>query len=180
MARILQPGADRLRYRGLQWIFEYTNQDGALSGFNCGQAAAATFLTHYGKMDSLRAAGNMAWLEQHFPPDQFAGWCGTGRRQIERSLRAFGIEPMEVRGSAGIQDQLERGNPVLVMLGMSRGRLLGVDLPGGHWMVAFGHDGDNIHLTNGWPIPIRDLPAYWNTFTARWIRMNGLGLAKRA
>ena len=180
MARIIQPTAlDRSQYRGLDWIFEYTNQDGALSRWNCGQAAAATFLTHHGIMEPLTASANMAWLEKHHPPDQVGGWFGTGRRRIERIMREFRVELMEAGGVAGIRRELERSNPVILMLGMSRGKLLGFDLPGGHWMVAFGCDAQNIYLTNGWPIPWRELPASWNTFTARWIRMNGRGLARR-
>ncbi len=180
MARIIQPAAiDRSLYRGLEWIFEYTNQDGALATWNCGQAAAATFLAHHGRMDALNAAGNMAWLEKHHPPDQVGGWFGTGRRQIERIMRAFHLDLMEVGGVDGIRRQLERDNPVLLMLGMSHGKLLGFDLPGGHWMVAYGCDATNVYLTNGWPLTWREIPGYWNTFTARWIRMNGRGLAKR-
>ena len=57
MAHIIRPAiTDPSNYRGLDWIFEYTNQDGALTTWNCGQAAAATFLTHHGAMDPVQAA----------------------------------------------------------------------------------------------------------------------------
>src|ERR1035438_7190389 len=93
MARIIRPSiTEPSQYRGLEWIFEYTNQDGALSTWNCGQAAAATFLTHHGAMDPVQAAHNMAWLEKHHPPDQFAGWFGTGRRRVERIMRSFELD----------------------------------------------------------------------------------------
>jgi Peptidase_C39 like family len=180
MARIIHPTiADPSQYRGLEWIFEYTNQDGALATWNCGQAAAATFLTHHGAMDPLGAADNMAWLEKHHPPDQFAGWFGTGRRRIERIMRSFHLDLIEARGIGGIKEQLDRNNPVLLMLGMSHGKFLGVNLPGGHWMVAYGYDARNVYLTNGWPMSWHEVEAGWRSLAAIWIGMNGRGLAKR-
>lgn len=180
MAQIIQPPiGDRNHYHGLEWIFEYTIQDGALSAWNCGQAAAATLLTHHGRMNPLKAAANMAWLERHYPPDQFGGWFGTGRQRLEGMLRAGGINAVDVIGINRIRAQLARNNPVILMLGLSFGRLLGIDLPGGHWMVAYGYDRENVYLTNGWPVRWFDLPGHWNTLTARWIRMSGRGLARR-
>src|SRR5262249_49906869 len=180
MARIIRPAiTDPSNYRGLDWIFEYTNQDGALTSWNCGQAAAATFLTHHGAMDPVQAARNIAWLEKHYPPDQLAGWFGTGRRRIERIMRSFKLELTEVHGAAGIQQQLDRRNPVILMLGMSHGKFLRFDLPGGHWMVAYGCDSRNVYLTNGWPMTWDEIEARWYGLAANWIRMNGRGLARR-
>jgi hypothetical protein len=180
MARIIRAtSADPSQYRGLEWIFEYTNQDGALSKWNCGQAAAATFLTHHGAMDPLRAADNVVWLEQHHPPDQLAGWFGTGRRRVERMLRAFDVPVADVFGIDRLRRELERANPVILMLGMSQGNWLGFDLPGGHWMVAFGCDAQHVYLTNGRPMRWDEIEASWQCVAARWIRMNGRGLARR-
>ena len=44
-------------YRGLGSIFEFVNGDGTLCQWNCGQAAAATYLAHSG---ALKATGNEA------------------------------------------------------------------------------------------------------------------------
>src|SRR5260370_35163660 len=97
MARIIRPAiTDPSNYRGLDWIFEYTNQDGALTTWNCGQAAAATFLTHHGAMDPVQAALNFAWLEKHHAPDQLAGWCGTRRRRIEHLMLPFNLQRPEI------------------------------------------------------------------------------------
>ena len=180
MACIIRPNiADPSQYRGLEWIFEYTNADGALSTWNCGQAAAATFLTHHGAMDSVQAASNMAWLEAHLPPDQLAGWFGTGRRRLERIMRSFNLDLIEVEGVEGIRRELDANNPVILMLGMSHGNFLGVNLPGGHWMVAYGYDARTVHLTNGWPMTWHEIEAGWRSIAGVWIRMNGRGLAKR-
>jgi hypothetical protein len=179
MARIIRPAiADPRQYRGLEWIFEYTNRDGALTTRNCGQAAAATFLSHHGAMNPVEAARNMAWLEKHYPPDQFAGWLGTGRGRIESILRAFHIDYIEVNGQAEIARQLEQNNPVLLMVGMPSAHWLGVDWPGGHWMVAFGHEKERVHLSNWGAMTWDEIHAGWHSIAARWIRMNGRGLAK--
>jgi len=179
MACIIRPTiADRSHYRGLDWIFEYTNQDGALSTRKCGQAAAATFLTHYGAMDPVHARNNMAWLERHHPPDQLGGWFGTGRRRIERIMHAFQLDIIEVVGIDGLRQQLDRKNPVMLMLGMPH-QVLGVNLPGGHWMVAFGHDADRVQLTNGWPMTWGEIEVGWHSLAGLWIRMNGRSVALR-
>lgn len=180
MACIVRPNiADSHQYRGLDWIFEYTNYDGALTTWNCGQAAAATFLTHHGKMDPVQAPTNMAWLEEHFPPDQLGGWFGTGRKPVERAVQSFGLDLVEVIGIDGIREQLDRANPVVLMLGIPSGKFLGFNLPGGHWMVAYGYEGNQVHLTNGCPMTFEEIEAGWRGIAPWWIGMNGRGLAKR-
>lgn len=179
MASILRPLiGNPTRYRGLDWIFEYTNEDGRIPTYNCGQAAAATFLTHHGRMDPVQAARNIAWLERHHGPDQFGGWLGTGRKRMERIIRSFDIDLTEVRGIAGIRAELDRNNPVLVMLGTTLTTFLGFNIPGGHWMVAYGYEGNSVHMTNGWLMTWAEIEASWDSITAKWIRMNGCGLAK--
>jgi hypothetical protein len=180
MAQILRPQiADAAKYHGLPWIFEYTNYDGELQTWNCGQAAAATFLTHHGLLDPMNASKNMAWLERHHPPDQFGGYFGTGRRCVERILRAVQFDIVEVNGVEEITAHLERRNPVLLMLGVSSGKFLGYDLPGGHWMVAYGCDGERVQLTNWGTMTWDEIRAGWRKLTTYWVRMNGRGLAKR-
>jgi hypothetical protein len=180
MASIIRPDtADPSHYRGLGWILEYTNEDGGLRRWNCGQAAAATFLTYHRAVDPVPAAHIMSWLEKHHPPDQLAGWFGTGRRRVERIMRSFNLDLCEVHGTDGIQQQLARHNPVMLMLGTSQGKWLGFNLPGGHWMVAYGCDARQVYLTNGFPMTWQEIEAGWRSLAARWIRMSGVGLAKR-
>ena len=53
MAGMITPDeCDGSAYCGLASIFEYTNGDGGLRRYNCGQAAAATFLTFHGLLQS--------------------------------------------------------------------------------------------------------------------------------
>jgi hypothetical protein len=127
MARIIRPSLrDPSQYVGLDWIFEYTNHDGDLTTWNCGQAALATLLTHHRAMDPVEAADNMAWLEANHPPDQLAGWFGTGRKRVERALRAFHIEPITLLGEDEIRAELAKKNPVMVMVGCPSYRLASI------------------------------------------------------
>ena len=54
-------------YLGLASIFEYTNWDGTQTRFNCGQAAACTYLTHLGKLEP--ATKVMQAIEAAHPPE---------------------------------------------------------------------------------------------------------------
>src|SRR5262249_43305200 len=135
---------------GLGAIFEYTNGDGALCRTNCGQAAAATFLTHYGRLAAEAAGARlvMAALERRHPPNVLGGLFGTSRRCVAGICAAFGVPLRQVCGEAALRASLARGEPVIVMLGVSAGRWRGYELPGGHWMVAYACDAGGVHLTN--------------------------------
>jgi hypothetical protein len=151
-------------YQGLETIFEYTNYDGDLVRTNCAQAAAATFLTCQGKLPALsdQARGIMSALERDYPPDQFGGYLGTGRHQVETICGAHGVGLTEIAGEPALRVQLARRNPALVMLGVSAGRLLNlIDLPGGHWMVAYGFDEEYLYLTNWGRMT-------WDKFDSGW------------
>lgn len=180
MASIIRPAiVDRDAYRGLDWIFEYTNHDGRLTTWNCGQAAIATFLTHHGALDPVNHQQNMEAVEANHGPDQLWGWFGTGRRRVERALAAFNVHVMPVEGEDAIRSHLEKKNPVLLMVGLPSYRLLGINLPGGHWMVAYGYENDLVHLTNWGAMTWPTIRQGWKSISARWIGMNGRGLAKR-
>jgi len=87
-----------------------------------------------------------------------------------------GMHP-KFEGEEALRAQLTKNNPVIVMLAVSAGRFLRWDLPGGHWMVAYGFDADGVYLTNygkmGWP----DFRAGWNGLAPRLISMHRRGLA---
>jgi hypothetical protein len=180
MAAIVSPDViTSIGYFGLAAIFEYTNWDGKLCRTNCGQAAAATYLTHLGKVvaDIAQANRIMTTLERRHPPDQLGGLFGTGRRRVERICRAFGVHVREIRGEQALRDNLTQRRPVIVMLGMSPGQLWNrFDLPGGHWMVAYGFDADHIFLTNHGKMTWTEFRSGWSSLVPRLIRMNGRGL----
>jgi hypothetical protein len=166
-------------YRGLEKIFEYTNDDGQLVDTNCGQAAAATFLTFHGKLPPLeeRAKEVMAAIESAHPPDNFGGRFGTSRRQVIHICRDHGLRVTEIAGEEELRAQLAQSRPVIVMLGVSGGRFLNLfDLPNGHWMVAYGFDGDYVHLTNWGRMSWAEFHAGWNALVPRLISMRRKGL----
>jgi hypothetical protein len=166
-------------YWGLDTIFEYTNDDGRLVDTNCGQAAAATFLTFHGKLPPLteRASQIMGAIEHDHPPDNFGGRFGTSRRQVVHICRDQGLRVMEVSGEEALRGQLAKHRPVIVMLGVSAGRFWNLfDLPGGHWMVAYGFDDDSVHLTNWGRMTWPEFRAGWNALVPRLIGMRGRGL----
>jgi hypothetical protein len=166
---------------GLKSIFEYTNGDGSLCRTNCGQAAAATFLTHYGRLpaDTAEAHRIMATLERCHPPNVLGGVFGTSRRRVARICSAFGVRVREVPGEAALRASLVRREPVIVMLGVSAGRLWRFDLPGGHWMVAYACDADGVYLTNWGKMGWDDFRHGWAGLVPRLIGMWGRGLAAR-
>jgi hypothetical protein len=64
------------------------------------------------------------------------------------------------------------------MLGISAGKLWNcIDLPGGHWMVAYGFDDEYVYLTNHGKMTWPEFRRGWNGLVPRLIRMNGRGLA---
>ncbi len=178
-ARVEPDNVNLVGYYGLPSIFEFTNWDGKLCRTNCGQAAAATYLTHLGRFtpDMAEARRVMSILERAHPPDQIGGLFGTGRRRVERILRNFGIRLEEAKSEESLRTHLANDRPVIVMLAMSAGRLWNrFDLPGGHWMVAYGFDGEHIYLTNHGRMTWDEFHRGWHGLAPRLIRMNGRGL----
>jgi hypothetical protein len=166
---------------GLGAIFEYTNGDGALCRTNCGQAAAATFLTHYGRLPAEADGAHrvMADLERCHPPNVLGGAFGTSRRCVARICAAFGVPVREVSGEAALRARLVRREPVIVMLGVSGGRWWRFDLPGGHWMVAYACDAGGVHLTNWGKMSWEEFRRGWGALVPRLIDMRRRGLAAR-
>lgn len=171
-------GCGRTDFCGLESLFEFTNDDGQLKRTNCGQAAAATFLTHHGKLDPVKnlACDLMAILEKEYPPDQFFGWFGTGPRQVQRICQVYGFPLEEIRGEEDLKECLRHKRPVIVMLGVSAGRMLNINLPGGHWMVAYAFNNDNIYLTNHGAMSWEEFRQGWYAMVPRLIAMQGRGL----
>ena len=181
MASIIHGGDDQSGYHGLKQIFEFINDDGELCYRNCGQAAAATLLAHEGVLQpsSKPAMLLMRAIEHAHPPDNLFGWFGSSRRCVSRICKTYGVDLQAINGEDALRRELDRGNPVLVMLGVSGGKFLGYDLPGGHWMVAYGYDSENVYLTNCGTMTWEEFRAGWDSLVPRLIQMRRIGLACR-
>lgn len=182
--RIYPDGADPDTYRGLPSIYEFINSDGELRKFNCGQAAACTFLTHHrvfvGDHSPEEARQIMELVEEFHPPDNVGGWFGSSRRRVERVCRASGIPIEEVDGEADLREHLDNLQPVMLMCGVEGPKILGRwTVPAGHWMVAYGYDSQRIFLTN-WSGPSmtwEEFRVAWNGIVPRVISMRNVGIS---
>jgi hypothetical protein len=179
MAGFIHVGEPPADYLGTAAIFEYTNSDGSHVRTNCGQAAAATFLTFHGRLapGAEQAHQVMAEIERYHPPDNLGGVLGTSRRRVIRICRAFGQAVLPIRGEVALKSRLGRQHPVIVMLGVPAGRFHGFELPGGHWMVAYGYDAEHIYLTNWGRMSWQEFRAGWAALVPRLIGMRFRGLA---
>lgn len=167
-SRIYPDGADPATYVGLDFIYEFINSDGELRQFNCGQAAACTFLTfqrvYPGDHDPEQARQIMQRIEEHHPPDNFSGWFGTSRRRVERILRTANLPIEQVDGEDDLKSAIRNRQPVIVMCGVDGPKILGRwRAPAGHWMVVYGYDASNVFLTN-WSGPSMT----WDEFRRAW------------
>jgi hypothetical protein len=180
MASLVQPDdPSSPEYRGIESIFEFTNGDGRYTRTNCGQAAAVTFLTFHGRLspDEDQPAQIMSEIEDSYPPDNMGGAFGTSRRRVAMICRKHGMDVMEIEGEEALREHLSRRDPVIVMIGVSAGRILRYfDLPGGHWMVAYGYDQEHIYLTNHGSMTWDEFRGGWRSFVPRLISMRCRGL----
>jgi hypothetical protein len=170
-------------YHGVEKIFEYRNADGNQKKYNCGQAAACTYLMHNGVfsnlVDPLASQAIMAEVEHRHPPDNFGGWLGTSRRRVERICRAYGKPVEPLFGEIELRERLALMTPVIVMMGVERHTMFGWRVPAGHWMVAFGYDEQRIYLTNGrtqgmlWD----EFRYGWGSLIPRFVSMRNIGLS---
>jgi hypothetical protein len=166
-------------YRGIRRIFQFTNSDGSFVPFNCGQAAAATYLAFNGLLPSCEEQSGevMSWIETAHPPDIVGGWFGSSRRRIARICNSFGLPLEEIHGEQLLREQLNNCRPVLVMLDVpGRNLFKRWTLPAGHWMVAFGFDEENVYLTNWGAMTWPAFRQRWNGLTPRLIGMRNQGL----
>jgi hypothetical protein len=124
----------------------------------------------------------MQRLETEHPPDELGGYFGSSRRRVERIARSFGCDVDVIHGRDQLCAMLSQQRPVIVMLGVSAGAFLGFDLPGGHWMVAYGYDAEHVHLTNWGAMPWSEFESGWTRLVPRLIQMSlrGLVLSKPA
>jgi hypothetical protein len=179
MPRWIRPGESLpAGYLGLPEFFEFDNWDGHWTRFNCGQAAACSLLQYYGRV--APSQHSMLHLERHFPPDNMGGWLGTSRRQVQRICDQHQVPLAEIRGEKELREALQNHRPALVMLQLPRTvRLLGISLPVGHWMVAYGYDERHVYLSNWGFMTWPEFRLGWRGLVPRLIQMHNRGLVRR-
>src|SRR5262249_9574236 len=101
------------------------------------------------------------------------------RRRVTQICHAHGLDVTPIRGEQALRAHLARRNPVVVMLGVSGGRFMRFELPGGHWMVAYGFDTDHVYLTNWGRMTWDRFRTGWSALVPRLISMRHQGLAAR-
>jgi hypothetical protein len=178
---ILPTGADPNSYRGLPSLYEFVNSDGALTRYNCGQAAACTILSHFDAI-SGDACSLMTAVEEAHPPDNLFGWLGTSRRRVERICEAYGVVLEEIYGEDAVRGALAENRPVAMMVQVPGPRVWRWQVPAGHWMVAYGFDDRQVFLSNYHApgMPWDDFLRAWNGFVPRIISMRNTGLVARS
>jgi hypothetical protein len=180
MAGIVYPEiAPAAEYRGLPSIFEFTNADGGRPVVNCGYAAAATLLTFYGRISPAAESPRriMRKLEGEHPPDNLGGIFGSSRRRVTRIFRRLGVPILQIGGETVLRESLCRGQPAIVLVGVCAAVIFNqIELPGGHWTVAYGFDSDSIYLTNYGSMPWERFRRAWVSLVPRLVDMHGKGL----
>lgn len=148
---------DNASYKGINKPFiEFVNEDGKLSKWNCGQAAAASLIKYLKPENETEML--MALLELHFRPNNPFG-MGTSPRQIRRMLKAYEIETIIVRG----KEEMQANIPCILTYQFELTKFLGISIPTAHWMMVYGYDDDYIYLTNWW-----DNRMSWSDFLSGW------------
>ena len=166
-------------YRGLPSIYEFTNADGGQPVVNCGYAAAATLLTFYGYISPAAESPRriMTKLEGEHPPDNLGGLFGSSQRRITRIFRRLGIRVEKICGETELREAMSQGCPVIVLIGVCAAKLFNrIELPGGHWTVAYGFDDETIYLTNYGSMSWDRFRRVWVSLVPRLVNMHGKGL----
>lgn len=156
MPTLLTPPTTK-NYKGITKPFvEYTNEDGKLSKWNCGQAAAATLIKYVDPLIETNVL--MPYLESHYEPNNIFG-LGTSPRQIRKALNHYNIETIIVRGKEAMQANI----PCILTYQFELTKFLGISIPTAHWMMVYGYDDEYIYLTNWW-----DNRMSWSDFLSGW------------
>jgi hypothetical protein len=163
--------------QGLTSMFQYVNGDGTLQETNCGQAAAATILTHYGIFEKKteRPNPNMTLLEDRYPPDVLFGVCGTSKTRMRQMLNENRLSLLHIKGETQLKNCIRNYSPVVVMLGISQ-VICGMTVPGGHWMVAYAYDNEYVYLTNYGQMSWGDFKRDWDSVVSLAIDMQNKGI----
>jgi hypothetical protein len=129
-------------------IFEYTNDGARNRATACGQAAIATLLTAWGVKSADTGNTLIREIESRYPQDVAFGNLGTSWQRMEQALKGYGLKTFWTKGLGELMNYVKAGYPAAVMLDVGRIKVPGFEGWGGHWVVAYALDNNNIYLTN--------------------------------
>lgn len=162
-------------YLGLCGMWQFDNFDFPVNNTTCGQAAAATIITHWmGLRNDAKFKTDLAsFLYKNYGPNNVGGAFGTSWQQVVTSIVApYKMGWRKVSGEADLRQELARGIPVIVIIDSERLRQKGYAYPratvgiAAHYVVVYGYDKDFYYVTNhdkNW-IRRADFLESWNTW----------------
>ncbi len=165
----------RAGYKGQCGIWQFDNFDFPKNDTTCGQAAAATIITHWlGQKNNQQFKTDVAsYLYNNYGPNNVFGWFGTSWQQVVNSVIVpYKMGWRKVSGEADLRQELDRGIPVIVIVDSARLRERGYAYPkatvgiAAHYIVVYGYDSEYYFVTNhpdNW-IRKADFLESWNTW----------------
>ena len=143
-------------YKGLCGMWQFDNFDFPVHNTTCGQAAAATIITHWLKRNDAQFKTDVAaYLYNNYGPNNLGGSLGTSWQQVVNSVIVpYRMGWRKVSGEADLRQELARGIPVIVIVDSERLRQRGYDYPratvgiAAHYIVVYGYDNGFYYVTN--------------------------------
>ncbi len=152
-----------------------TNFDFPVHDTTCGQAAAATIITHWQntKNDANFKTQLASYLYSNYGPNNAWGMFGTSWQQVVNSVTVpYHMSWRKSSGENDLRAELNKGIPVIVVLDAERLRQKGYDYPkakigvAAHYVVVYGYDSGYYYVTNhpnNW-VARADFLEAWNTW----------------
>ncbi len=144
-------------YKGLCGMWQFDNWDFPVQGTTCGQAAAATIITHWQGLrnDNKFKTDLASYLYKNYGPNNLGGSLGTSWQQVVNSITGpYKMSWRKTSGEADLRRELNKGIPVIVILDSERLRQRGYDYPratlgvAAHYVVVYGYDNGFYYVTN--------------------------------
>jgi hypothetical protein len=144
-------------YKGLCGMWQFDNFDFPVTNTTCGQAAAATIITHWQRLrnDEKFKKDLASYLYNNYGPNNAGGHLGTSWQQVVNSITGpYKMSWRKTSGEADLRAELNKGIPVIVMVDSARLRQRGYDYPpatvgiGAHYIVVYGYDSGFYFVTN--------------------------------
>jgi hypothetical protein len=163
-------------YKGVcKDMWQFDNFDFPSTNNTCGQAAAATIITHwYDKRgDDAFKKGVASFLYNNYGPNNAFGMFGTSWQQVVNSVAVgYKMNWRKVTGESDLRAELNKGIPVIVIVDSERLRQKGYDYPratvgiAAHYIVVYGYDSGFYYVSNhpgNW-VRRNDFLESWNTW----------------